>query len=61
MIFKSFSFFHFHKLFNKNLTPLTMTYNKEEEIYQEEIVETKVDDDEMSAEEGGFMQGYNEE
>ncbi len=38
-----------------------MRKNKEENVYQEEVVEIKVDDDEMSAEEGGFMQGYNED
>ena len=54
MIFKFFPFFDFHKTFKKKQPSLNMARNKEENIYQEEVVETKVD--EMSAEEGGFMQ-----
>ena len=61
MIFKFFPFFVFHKFFKKNQLPINMRKNKEENVYQEEVVEIKVDDDEMSAEEGGFMQGYNED
>ncbi len=38
-----------------------MDENKEENIYSDEVVEEKVDDDELDPEEAGFMQGYNEE
>jgi hypothetical protein len=38
-----------------------MDENKEESIYSDEVVEKKVDDDELDSEEAGFMQGYNEE
>lgn len=34
---------------------------KEEEVYQEDIIEEKTESDEISSEEGGFMQGYNED
>ncbi len=38
-----------------------MDENKEENVYSDEVVESKVDDDELDPEEAGFMQGYNEE
>ncbi len=38
-----------------------MDENKEENVYSDEVVEAKVDDDELNPEEAGFMQGYNEE
>jgi hypothetical protein len=34
---------------------------QEEEVYQEEVIERKTADDEISPEEGGFMVGYNED
>ena len=38
-----------------------MEENKEENVYSDEVVEEKVDGDELDPEEAGFMQGYNEE
>ena len=33
--------------------------DSEDDIYSDEVLETMVEDDEMSAEDAGFMQGYN--
>jgi len=33
--------------------------DSEDDIYFNEVIESMVEDDEMSAEDAGFMQGYN--
>jgi hypothetical protein len=37
-----------------------MRDNKERNLYHEEVIENAISDDEISPEEEGFMQGYNE-